>query len=109
MDDILIRIFESVPEDHTCEPFLPRLQFIECKMADPVAPFSWDYVPILYRNGHRRSLALRAFARKSHMTDETAAQLLQLVDEGVDLQIIDDFKGGNFLENFRNRMHEQEV
>ena len=109
MDDILIRIFESVPEDHTCEPFLPRLQFIECKMADPVAPFSWDYVPMFYRNGYRRSLALRAFARKSHITDEIAAQLLQLADEGVDLQIIDQSKGGDFLENFRNRMHEQNV
>jgi hypothetical protein len=109
MDDILIRIFDSVPEDCTSKPFLPHLQFIECKMGNPVPPFSWDYIPIFYRNDHRRSLALRAFADKSHMTEETAAQLLQLVDEGVDLQIIDELKGGNFLENFRNRMHEQEV
>jgi len=108
MDDILLRIFDS-DSDLTPEPFLPHLQFLECKMGDPVPPFSWHYIPMLYRNGLRRSFALKAFASKSHINDETAAQLLQLADEGVDLQIIDQSKGGDFLENFRNRMHEQEV
>lgn len=102
MDDILIRIFYSNPEDRTAEPFLSHLQFIECKMASPVPPFSWASIPKFYRdNGHRRSLALRAFAHKSDITDQTAVQLLELADEGVDLQIVDEVRGGDFLENFR--------
>jgi hypothetical protein len=43
------------------------------------------------------------------MLDETALQLLQLVDEGVDLQISDQSIGGDFLENFRNGTHKQGV
>jgi len=39
----------------------------------------------------------------STITDnETALQLLQLKDEGMDLQIIDERVGGDFLESFRN-------
>jgi hypothetical protein len=109
LDDILTRIFHSVPEDRTPGSFLPRLQFIECKMEGFVAPFSWSSIPKLYRHGHRRSLKLKAFVCKSNIPDDTAIQLLQLVDEGVDLQIVDLTMGGDFLENFRNRMHEEKL
>jgi hypothetical protein len=108
MDDILTRIFHSVPEDRTPASFLPRLQFIECKMENHlVAPFSWSSIPKFYRDGHRRALTLRAFAKESDITKETAFQLLELIDEGVDLQIVDLTLGGDFLENFRDWMHEE--
>jgi hypothetical protein len=116
MDDILKRIFSSVPgsnvsvdsvEDGTAESFLPHLQFIEGKLDSVGTPFSWSYIPKLYRRGHRRSLMLRGFARKFDMSEKTALQLLHLVDEGVALQVIDLAKPGDsdFLENFRNSKH----
>ena len=111
MDDIFARIFRSPsgtsaipPEEPTRELFLPRLQSMECTGGHPVFPlFSWDYIPQLYRQGHKRSLTLKADAYTSHISDETANQLLNLVDEGVDLQILDKTTeaGGKFLENFR--------
>jgi hypothetical protein len=103
MDGILTRIFYSMPGESIPESFLPHLRFIECKMDPPCAgaPFSWGFIPKLYRDGHRRSLTLRAFIHKSDITDQTAVQLLQLADEGVDLQIIDKVTGDDFLEIFR--------
>jgi len=114
MDDILARIFRSPsstsaipPEEPTRELFLPRLQFMECTGGNPEFPlFSWDYMPQLFREGHRRSLTLKSVAYPSHISDETASQLLNLVDEGVDLKIFDETTdaGGNFLENFRKKV-----
>jgi len=109
MDDILTRIFYSVPECRTPTSFLPHLQVIECKTDNAPAPFSWGNIPKFYREGHRRSLKLRVFTHKSYITDQTAVQLLQLVNEGADLQIIDEATGGDLLENFKNRIHEQSV
>ena len=116
MDDILARIFRQVPasgsilvEGHTAESFLPHLQFMECSTVwrDPI--FSWDRIPQLYRQGHRRSLVLKTTVEKSDISDETALQFLQLADEGLNLQIFDISVGGYFLENFRKRMCEQGV
>jgi hypothetical protein len=114
MDDILARIFRSPsgtsaipPEEPTRELFLPRLQSMECTGMNPKFPlFSWDYIPQHYRQGHRRSLTLKTVAYPSHISDETASQLLNLVDEGVDLQILDKTTdaGGDFLENFRKNI-----
>lgn len=110
MDDILTRIFCSPPcsslsvEGAIPEYLLPRLQFMEIM---PFAPYLWDRVPQLYRQGQRWSLKLKSAALKSHITDETAFQLLQLVDKGVHLQIIDETEGGDFLRNFRSRMPER--
>ena len=44
-------------------------------------------------------------AKESHISDDTALQLLKLTNEGVDLQIFvrTTEEGGNFLENFRKR------
>jgi len=46
---------------------------------------------------------------ESHISDETALQLLKLTDEGVNLQTLDKTTrmGGNFLENFRKRMYRE--
>jgi hypothetical protein len=108
MDDILARIFNSPPNNTTIpseeashQSFLPCLQVMEC-MPYVTAPFSWNHIPQLYRQGHRRSLALKSAANKSHISDDTALQLLKLTNEGVDLQI-STAGGGNFLENFRKR------
>jgi len=116
MDDILVRIFRPAPgsgsilvESHTPEPFLPRLQFMECNTVERDAPLSWDCIPQLYRQGHRRSLALGTIVNKSDITDETALQLLQLAGEGRNLQIFDISIGGYFPENFRKRICEQGV
>ena len=115
MDDILTCIFCLAPggsdilADDTLESFLPQLQFIECLMHSAAAPFSWDRIPQLYRQGHRRSLALRSDAFPSHITNETGVQLIQLVDKGVDLEIHDRQGGGDFLMNLRNRMHKEVV
>jgi hypothetical protein len=115
MDDILTRIFCSAPGgsdilvDAMLESFLPRLRFIECLTGSPAAPFSWDHIPKLYRQGHRRSLALRSAAFPSHISDETGVQLLQLVDEGVGLEIHDRQRGGDFLMNFRYKMHQEAI
>jgi hypothetical protein len=70
------------------------------------APFSWDHIPQLYRQGHRRSLTLKSVAYPSHINDDIAHQLLKLTDEGVDLQILDRTTkgGGDFLENFRKKV-----
>ena len=114
MDDILARIFNSPPgnstipsEDASHESFLPYLQFMECTTFDGTEPFSWNRIPRFYRQGHRRSLTLKSAAKESHISDDTALQLLKLTDEGVDLQILDTTPtkvGGNFLENFRKRV-----
>ncbi|KIM39201.1 hypothetical protein M413DRAFT_447164 [Hebeloma cylindrosporum] len=110
MDDLLTQIFYSLPDSdnisggdraHDHESFLPHLQLIECRAKNFSAPFSWSYTPELYRDGHRRSLTLKTLARHSDMTDETALELLQLADEGADIQIRDMTMGGDFLENFR--------
>ena len=115
MDNVLAQIFLPAPgsgstlvEGHTADSFLPRLQFMECNTAFS-SPFSWDRIPQLYRQGHRRSLVLKTMVKKSDISDETALQFLQLADEGLDLQIFDFSIGGCFLENFRKRMCEQGV
>jgi len=109
MDDILTQIFCSTPgrpnisgADKTPESFLPNLQFLECSTSSNDIPFSWNRIPQLYRQGHRRSLVLKSAASKGQITDETALELLQLVDEGVAFQIFDKTNNGDFLENYRN-------
>jgi hypothetical protein len=64
------------------------------------------FIPQLYRQGHWCSLTLKTVAYPSHLSDKTASQLLNLVDEGVDLQILDNTTGaaGDFLENFRKKV-----
>jgi hypothetical protein len=76
---------------------------MQCSTDQLRAPFSWDSIPELYRRGYRRSVTLKAFATHADITDETALQLLQLTEEGVDLQIVDLTMGGDFLQNFRKR------
>jgi len=117
MDSILTRILHPAPaggsnilaEDAMPEPLLPHLQFIECTahFQGPLLP--WDRIPQLYCQSNRRSLVLKSTVLDDEIRDETALQLLQLVDEGVDLQILDQTTGNNFLENFRNRMHKQSL
>ena len=116
MDDILARIFRPAPasgstlvEGHTADSFLPHLQSMECHTLWRDPTFSWDCIPQLYRQGHRRSLVLKTMVKKSDISDETALQLLQLADEGLNLEIFDMSIGGCFLENFRKRMREQGV
>jgi hypothetical protein len=110
MDDILTRVFRSVldgsdiSEDPPSESFLPNLRFIECWTTWAGAPFSWDLIPQLYLQGHRQSLMLTCAASDPDIKDDTAFRLLQLVDQGFNLQIREKFKKGDFLENFRNRM-----
>jgi len=109
MDDIFSRIFcspsvtSATPQEEiTQELFLPHLQLIYCAGDDPLfAPFSWDLIPYLYRLGHRHSLTFQSIAYPSHINDEVSRQLLQLTDEGVDLQILDQTTegDGDFLEN----------
>ena len=113
MDDILTRIYRSVPDRSDIsvvaplESFLPNLQFIECSTDSTHAPFSWDRIPQHYLQGHRQLLTLKCAARNSHISDETALRLLRLVDEGFDLQIPEEARNGDFLENFRNRIREE--
>jgi hypothetical protein len=113
MDNILARIFNSPSdnspissEDASRESFLPYLQLMECTTSCGTAPFSWNHIPQLYRQGHRHSLTLKSAAKESHISDETALQLLKLIDEGVDLQILDTTTRprGDFLENFRKKV-----
>ena len=113
MDNILARIFNSpssastIPsEDASHESFLPHLQFMESTTSYGKAPFSWNHIPQLYRKGYRRSLTLKSTAKESHISDETALQLLKLTGEGVDLQIIDTTTRAHrdFLENFRKKV-----
>jgi hypothetical protein len=114
MDDIFTRIFRSSfvtsaipPEETTRESFLPRLQFLYCAGDNPkLAPFSWDRIPQLYYQGHRRSLTLESIVYESHISDEVAHQLLQLANEGVDLRLLDRTTkgGGDFLENFVTKL-----
>jgi hypothetical protein len=106
LHDIFDRIFRSPVDgsiiplgDTGREPFLPRLQFMEYE-----TPFSWDRVPQLYRQGDRHSLTLKFPTDMLETSDETAMELLKLVDEGAKFQIVDTFHGGDFLENFRNKM-----
>ena len=53
-----------------------------------IAPFSWDRIPQDFSQGHRRSLTLKSAVFKIYITAETALQLVQIVDEGVHLQIV---------------------
>ena len=109
MNDILVRIFRSplhesaISADASGDTFLPRLQFMECKTR-----FSWDRVPQLYRQGHRHSLTLKYPTNKSQTSDETAMELLKLVDEGAKFLISDNVKGGDFLANLRKRITDRE-
>ncbi|KIM37633.1 hypothetical protein M413DRAFT_30820 [Hebeloma cylindrosporum] len=115
MDTIFARIFcparsdSSTLDDPTHEPFLPRLKFMEFDADSHHAPFSWDKLPQLFRQGHQRPLVIRAIVEKLDITDEIAIQLLQLADEGLDLQIIELSMGRrNLLENFRARLSAQD-
>ena len=118
MDGILARIFSSPPgdsnisgEDPAPDSFPPRLQFMECTtISEAFAPFYWDRIPSLYRQGHRRSLTLSAVVYKLDITDATALELLQLADEGLDFRIFDfwrDRRNRDFFKNFREKMCEQ--
>ena len=72
-----------------------------------IAPFHWDSISELYRQVHQQSVMLKAFATHADITDETTLQLLQLTDEGLDLQIVDLKMGGDFLQSFRKRRYAQ--
>jgi hypothetical protein len=103
LHNIFDRIFRSSVDgsiiplgDTPHETFLPRLQFMEYGK-----PFSWDRIPQLYRQSHRHSLTLKFPTNSTQTSDETAMELLKLVDEGAKFQILDTFNGGDFLENFR--------
>ena len=106
VDDILVRIFHSASDQYSShESFLPHLQYMECSRPYTLAaPFAWDRIPDLYRLGHRCSLTLKSVANTSETSDETAEELLKLVDEGAKLLISDSPKGGDFLENSRKRI-----
>jgi len=112
MDDILTRIFCSVPRssdirvDAPFDSFLPNLRSMEYYRSWEGPPLSWDRIPELYHQGHRRSLTLKCSAFNRDIRYQTALRLLQLVDEGVDLQIPHATQNGDFLENFRNVMRE---
>ncbi|KIM37043.1 hypothetical protein M413DRAFT_448761 [Hebeloma cylindrosporum] len=117
MDGILSRIFGSAPSSGDIslnaphESFLPMLQFMECRIdGTTIPPFTWEYIPQLYLQGHRQSLTLKCAASNSDISEETALRLLQVVDKGFDLRIPSPPDGpdnGDFLENLRNRMHEE--
>ena len=103
LHDIFDRIFRSLADrgviplgDTDHETFLPCLQFMEYAKT-----FSWDRIPHLYRQGNRHSLTLKFPTNRSQTSDETATELLKLVDEGAKFQILDTFDGGDFLANFR--------
>ncbi|KIM36373.1 hypothetical protein M413DRAFT_292318 [Hebeloma cylindrosporum] len=100
INEILIQLFDSDPENRNPEPFLPHLQLLECKPDGAVA-FSWDLLPKWYRDGNRRPLKLRSFAYESQITDKIAFELLQLEEEGLDLQIISEKTGEDILESYR--------
>ncbi|KIM36375.1 hypothetical protein M413DRAFT_31789 [Hebeloma cylindrosporum] len=101
IDDILIRIFVSGPENRTPEPFLPHLQLLEWKSSGS-PPLSWDLLPIFYSKNNRRSLKLKTFAHESQITNKDAFELLRLEEkEGLDLQIIDEATGEDVLEPWR--------
>jgi len=110
MDDILTRIFNppSDNEDPAPDSLLPCLQSMHCMSTsiEEDEPFSWDRIPQLYRQSRRQSLALKSTAYQSGITRETGFQLLQLTDEGVDLQVIDGAFGGDLLALFRIWRHE---
>ena len=102
MDEILIRIFYPPPgsEDPATNSFLPCLQSMpHCRSPDYGDPFSWDRIPQLYHLGHRRlrTLGSTAYGYQSPINHETALQLLQLADEGVDFEIIDEKMGGDYM------------
>jgi hypothetical protein len=108
IEDILVRIFcwppgkSTTPADASREMYLPRLQFME--FIPTSMPFPWDQVPQLYRQGHRHSLTLKSSTHRSRISDETAMELLKLVDEGAKFQIRDTFEDGDFLQNFKERL-----
>ena len=109
MDDILTCMTPG--GGATSELFLPHLLYFEYggDTSDTASLFTWDRIPQLYYQGHRRSLTLKARARQSHIPDETALELLQLVDEGVDLRILDWETKEDLLEKFKKSKMEQVV
>jgi hypothetical protein len=89
--------------------FLPHLRFLECR-ASPnptIYSFTWDLIPHLYHQGHRWSLTLDFWVHESVISDETALQLLQLVEEGADLRICEVDTKRDLLKKFRKRMREE--
>jgi len=112
LDDILTRMSRRTPESDVnsvegaaSESFLPHLQLVDCGANDEtISPFTWDLIPRLYYQGQRWSLTLKSWAHESHISDETALQLLQLVEEGVDLQICELTTRRDLLKKFRERM-----
>jgi len=114
VDDLFIRMSRSTPlssvEGAASGSFLPHLHFMDCgALSDAISPFNWDLIPKLYYQGNRRSLSLKSRAHESHISDETALQLLQLVEEGVDLQICELWTGSDFLKIFRERMKKEKI
>jgi hypothetical protein len=107
LDEIFTRLSPTTPDsgDSSVEgaasgSFLPRLRFLDCGSEG----VTWDLIPQLYFQGHRRSLGLKALARESYISDKTALQLLQLVEEGVNLQICELETRKDLLKIFRERM-----
>jgi hypothetical protein len=109
VDDIFTRLSRTNPnsdvssvEGATSELFLPRLRSLDFESDNAtISPFTWDRIPQLYHQGHRRSLTLKSWAHKSHISDETALEVLHLIKEGVDLQIYDFETSRDFFKDFR--------
>ena len=96
----------SSVEGTASESFLPHLRFVDCgAINDTISPFTWDIIPQLYYQGNRWSLRPKSRAHESHISDETALQLLQLVEGEVDLQICELGTRRDLLKIFRERMN----
>jgi len=69
--------------------FLPRLRNLNLGFS---FPFSLECIPRIFASSHRQSLRLKIDYKRdisgAHMTNERADQLLELVDQGFDLTVI---------------------
>jgi hypothetical protein len=115
LDDILTRMSCAMlgsgvnpVEGAASGSFLPHLQLMKCgAINETISPFTWDLIPQLYYQGNRWSLTLDSRAHESHISDETALQLLQLVEEGADLQICELTTRRDLLKKFKKRMRKK--
>ncbi|KIM38261.1 hypothetical protein M413DRAFT_447996 [Hebeloma cylindrosporum] len=100
---------QDVPVDHfinrlcfsdDSSPFLPHLQTLAI---GPRLPFPWEDLLRIFSQSHRRSLAVKIQA-KAGFSHETADELLELVDAGINLRILRDGYGkSDLLEEHRAR------
>jgi len=103
MDDLLRHLSSSPILAGDIPGFLPHLRYLTLTSQSP-GTFTWEYIPRIFSWPHRKFLHLElTVIDKIEIDNNDLAKISQLVDQGVNLHIFEDYDAKRELETTRSR------